>query len=63
MKMDLIKKMLGVDAPIKTEIIEHTSFYDAEDYHQNYAHKNPTRYKFYRWNCGRDARLQEIWKK
>lgn len=36
-------------------------FYAAEDYHQDYYLKNPVRYKFYRWNCGRDQRLQEVW--
>ena len=38
-------------------------FYPAEDYHQDYHKKNPIRYKFYRFNCGRDARLQELWGK
>lgn len=45
---------------IKTEIFPATKFHDAEEYHQNYAHKNPTKYKFYRWNCGRDQRLKDI---
>lgn len=44
-----------------TELIQATSYFDAEDYHQDYKSKNPIRYKFYRWNCGRDKRLQEIW--
>ena len=43
------------------EIIAATAFYPAEDYHQDYAAKNPSRYKFYRWNCGRDQRLKAIW--
>lgn len=47
---------------VKTQIIAATTFHDAEEYHQNYANKNPTKYKFYRWNCGRDQRLAEIWK-
>mgnify|MGYP000551348736 CR=1 FL=1 len=46
---------------IATEIIPESTFYDAEEYHQNYKSKNPIRYKLYRWNCGRDKRLQEIW--
>ena len=36
-------------------------FYRAEEYHQDYYAKNPVRYKYYRWGCGRDARLAEIW--
>lgn len=46
---------------IKTELIQATTFYDAEEYHQNYKFKNKTKYKFYRWNCGRDQRLKELW--
>jgi peptide-methionine (S)-S-oxide reductase len=38
-------------------------FYKAEDYHQDYYKKNPVRYNFYRWNCGRDQRLQQLWGK
>ena len=39
------------------------SFYKAEEYHQDYYQKNPVRYKFYRLNCGRDTRLEELWGK
>ncbi len=46
---------------IATEIIAATTFYSAEDYHQDYYLKNPRRYKFYRYSCGRDKRLKEIW--
>ena len=42
-------------------IEELTSFYPAEDYHQNYYQMNPIRYNYYRWGCGRDARLNELW--
>lgn len=57
-----IQKTLNTH-PFFTEVIAHTTFYDAEEYHQNYKAKNPLRYKYYRWNCGRDQRLQEIWQK
>lgn len=49
--------------PIATEITDATTFYPAETYHQDYYIKNPARYKFYRFNCGRDARLKEVWGK
>ena len=49
--------------PIATEITDATTFYPAETYHQDYYIKNPARYKFYRYNCGRDARLKEVWGK
>jgi len=49
--------------PIETQIVAAGAFYKAEDYHQDYHVKNPVRYKFYRFNCGRDARLEELWGK
>ena len=47
--------------PIVTEILDAAPFYAAEDYHQDYYLKNPNRYSYYRWGCGRDARLEQIW--
>lgn len=47
--------------PIVTEIEPAGPFYRAEDYHQNYYVKNPTRYKFYKRACGRADRLEELW--
>jgi peptide-methionine (S)-S-oxide reductase len=47
--------------PIYTEIATAGPFYPAEEYHQDFYLKNSTKYKFYRWNCGRDQRLQQIW--
>ena len=36
-------------------------FYPAEDYHQDYYNKNPIRYKFYRYSCGRNSRIEDLW--
>jgi len=49
--------------PIQTEITEATTFYPAEAYHQNYHERNPVRYSYYRWSCGRDQRLEALWGK
>jgi peptide-methionine (S)-S-oxide reductase len=50
-----------IKARVAVEIREAKTFWPAEDYHQDYADKNPMKYKFYRWNCGRDQRVAEVW--
>lgn len=49
------------DRPIVTDILPAAPFYPAETYHQDYAQKNPLKYRYYRYSCGRDHRLQERW--
>lgn len=49
------------DKPIAASIEKAAEFWPAEKYHQNYYEKNPLRYKFYRFSCGRDERLEEVW--
>jgi len=46
---------------VYTEIRQAGQFWPVEEYHQDYYLKNPVRYKYYRWNCGRDQRLKQIW--
>ncbi|HEX9559215.1 MAG TPA: peptide-methionine (S)-S-oxide reductase MsrA, partial [Reyranella sp.] len=46
---------------IMTEILPATAFYPAEAEHQDYYRKNPVRYAYYRWTCGRDRRLEQLW--
>lgn len=59
----MLEKSKPFKGPIVTEIVPATEFYPAEEYHQNFYQKNPIRYKFYKFNCGRAQRLQELWGK
>jgi peptide methionine sulfoxide reductase msrA/msrB len=49
------------DKPIATEILPAKTFYQAEDYHQDYFRKKPLRYQYYRWGSGRDQFLERVW--
>jgi len=57
-KQDIAERF---DKEVATEIRPTTTFYAAEDYHQDYHNQNPVSYKIYKWNCGRAQRLAEIW--
>ncbi len=56
-----LEKTKPFKGPVVTAISKASVFYPAEDYHQDYYLKNPARYKFYRYGCGRDKRLKELW--
>ncbi|MFC1699875.1 peptide-methionine (R)-S-oxide reductase MsrB [Candidatus Omnitrophota bacterium] len=56
-----LEKSGKFEQPIATKIIQAGEFYAAEEYHQDYSKKNPIRYKLYRFNCGRDRRLKQVW--
>ena len=56
-----LEKSGKYDKPIGTQILPYTEFYVAEGYHQDYYKKNPSRYKFYRENSGREDYLKDKW--
>jgi len=60
---DNIIKTKPFPQPIKVELIKASEFYLAEEYHQDYYKKNPLRYRYYRFSCGRDSRVRALWDK
>ena len=58
-----VERTKPFSAPIVVPILAAKTFWDAEDYHQDYYKKNPTNYNRYRKGCGRDQRVQQLWGK
>ncbi len=60
---DALARSGRFDKPIATEILPLTAFYRAEEYHQDYYKTHSLRYRYYRWNSGRDQFLEQVWGK
>ncbi|MDH5641093.1 MAG: peptide-methionine (S)-S-oxide reductase MsrA [Nitrospira sp.] len=58
-----IERSKRFSLPIVTQLVQAATFYPAEDGHQDYYKKNPIRYKYYKFNCGRVQRLEALWGK
>ena len=59
--LEEVKETKPFEADIVTPVLKAQTFYDAEDYHQDYYKKKRVRYNVYRTGCGRDARLKQLW--
>ena len=60
---EALERSMVLDGPVVTPVEKAGEFYPAEDYHQNYYTKSPFRYRYYRFACGRDSRVQQVWGK
>jgi peptide-methionine (S)-S-oxide reductase len=58
-----IERSKRFSQPIVTQLVKALTFYPAEDQHQDYYKKNPIRYKYYKFGCGRTQRLEALWGK
>jgi peptide-methionine (S)-S-oxide reductase len=56
-----IEQSKRFSTPIVTQLTAASDFYPAEEYHQDFYKKNPVRYKFYKFTCGRAQRLETLW--
>lgn len=59
----VIEQSRRFSQPIVTQLTKATTFYPAEEYHQNFYKRNPIRYKYYKFSCGRAQRLEVLWGK
>ena len=60
-EVEMIDHSGVLGTPVVTKILDASTFWPAEDYHQDYYKKNPLKYRYYRTACGRDARVKKIW--
>ena len=60
-EIDMINASGVLGTPVVTQILDASTFWPAEDYHQDYYKKNPLKYRYYRTACGRDARVKNVW--
>ncbi len=59
----IVRAAKQLKKPLKTPVLALQSFWPAEDYHQDYYRKEPLLYRYYRFRCGRDQRVEQVWGK